>query len=233
MAWKETEKGSASTAASFEMPSGTGISMESCAASCSAQAPGAPVMTPTWTPGPRSPLVKLQHRLRSPAWQGGHSGVMPRGAQVNQGLRTTRWPTSSPRASGPRATTSATTSCPGTWGSEEKAAMGLSMSPVLKSPSTSLASDPQMPERIGRVTTQSGRTRRASSMSCRPKGMPASIVSSSSWGVGRTSPLSGGAPKSKRLHCAVPSGPPRPRMPTMKLSMSEVLASMIAFMSGR
>ena len=40
MAWKETEKGSASTAASFEMPSGTGISMESCAASCSAQAPG-------------------------------------------------------------------------------------------------------------------------------------------------------------------------------------------------
>ncbi len=37
----------------------------------------------------------------------------------------------------------------------------------------------------------------------------------------------------QRLHCAVPSGPPRPRMPTMKLSMSEVLASMIAFMSGR
>ena len=46
MAWKDTEKGSASTAASSEMPSGTGISMESCAASCSAQAPGAPVMTP-------------------------------------------------------------------------------------------------------------------------------------------------------------------------------------------
>ena len=74
--------------------------------------------------------------------------------------------------------------------------MGLSMSPVLKSPSTSLASEPQMPARIGRVTTQSGRTRRASSMSCRPKGMPASIVSSSSCGVGRTSPLSGGAPNS-------------------------------------
>ena len=208
MAWKETEKGSASTAASSEMPSGTGISMESCAASCSAQAPGAPVMTPTCTPGPRSPFVKLQQRLRSPAWQGGQSGSMPRGAQVNHGLSTTRWPTSSPRASGPRATTSATTSCPGTCGSEEKAAMGLSMSPVLKSPSTSLASDPQMPERMGRVTTQSGRTSRASSMSCRPKGMPASIVSSSSSGVGRTSSLSGGAPKSNAF--TVPSLPGRP-----------------------
>ncbi len=41
MAWKDTENGSASTAASSEMPSGTGMSMESCAASCSAQAPGA------------------------------------------------------------------------------------------------------------------------------------------------------------------------------------------------
>ena len=40
MAWNDTEKGSASTAASFEMPSGTGMSMESCAASSSAQAPG-------------------------------------------------------------------------------------------------------------------------------------------------------------------------------------------------
>ena len=42
MAWNETEKGSARTAASSEMPSGTGMSMESCAASRSAQAPGAP-----------------------------------------------------------------------------------------------------------------------------------------------------------------------------------------------
>ena len=69
---------------------GPGMSMESCAASSSAQAPGAPVMTPTWTPGPRSPLVKLQHRLRSPAWHGGHGGSMPRGPQVSHGLRTTR-----------------------------------------------------------------------------------------------------------------------------------------------
>ena len=90
MAWKDTEKGSASTAASSEMPSGTGMSMESCAASCSAQAPGAPVITPTWTPGPRSPLVKLQQRLRSPAWHGGHGGSMPRGPQVSHGLSTTR-----------------------------------------------------------------------------------------------------------------------------------------------
>ena len=68
--------------------------------------------------------------------------------------------------------------------------MGLSMSPVLKSPSTSLASEPQMPDRIGRVTTQSGRRSRASSISCRPKGMPASMVSKLVFGVGRTSALS-------------------------------------------
>ena len=110
MAWNETEKGSASTAASFETPSGTGMSMESCAASRSAHAPGAAVMTPTCTPGPRSPLVKLQQRLRSPAWQGGHIGSIPRGAQVSQGFSTTRWPMSSPFARGPSSTTSLTTS---------------------------------------------------------------------------------------------------------------------------
>ena len=67
MAWKATEKGSAMTAASSEMSSGTGMSIESWAAISSAQAPGAPVITPMWTPGPRSPLVNDQHRLTSPA----------------------------------------------------------------------------------------------------------------------------------------------------------------------
>ncbi len=134
MAWKDTEKGSASTAASSEMSSGTGKSMDEWVANSSAQAPGAPVTTPMWTPGLMSPLVNDQHMLRSPAWHGGHRGVIPRGAQLSQGLSTTRWPTSTPRASGPRATTSATTSWPGTWGSEEKAAIGLSMSPSWKSP---------------------------------------------------------------------------------------------------
>ncbi len=239
MAWKDTEKGSARTAASSEMPSGTGINMESCAASCSAQAPGAPVVTPTCTPGPRSPLVKLQHRLRSPAWQGGQGGSMPRGPQVSQGFSTTRWPTSSPRASGPSAVTSATTSCPGTWGSDEKAAIGLSMSPVLKSPSTSLASEPQTPERMGRVTTQSGRTRRASSTSCRPKGMPASIASNSSCRRRPDLVLGGRHAKEQCLHepalsAALSAAPPaRARIPSMKPSMSDVLNSMTPFMSGR
>ena len=45
--------------------------------------------------------MKLQHRLRSPAWQGGHIGEMPRGAQVSQGLSTTRWPDVEPRGVGP------------------------------------------------------------------------------------------------------------------------------------
>ena len=37
---------------------------------------------------------------------------MPRGPHDSHGLSTTRWPTSSPRAFGPIATTSATTSWP-------------------------------------------------------------------------------------------------------------------------
>ena len=90
MAWNDTEKGSASTAASSVTSSGTGISIDEWAASCSAQAPGAPVTTPMWTPGPMSPVVNDQHRLTSPAWHGGHSGLIPRGAQLSHGLSTTR-----------------------------------------------------------------------------------------------------------------------------------------------
>ena len=50
--------------------------------------------------------MKLQQSGRSPAWQAGQAGLMPRGPQVSQGLSTTRWPTSTPRASGPSSTTS-------------------------------------------------------------------------------------------------------------------------------
>ena len=64
--------------------------MEEWVASSSAHAPGAPVTTPMWTPGLMSPLVNDQHMLRSPAWHGGQSGVMPRGAQLSQGFSTTR-----------------------------------------------------------------------------------------------------------------------------------------------
>jgi hypothetical protein len=46
---------------------------------------------------------------------------------------------------------------------DENAAMGLSTSPLVKSPSTSFVSDPQTPDRRGRVITQSGRTSLASS----------------------------------------------------------------------
>jgi hypothetical protein len=67
MAWKDTENGSDSTAASSEMPSGTGKSIDEWVAKSSAQAPGAPVTTPMWTPGLMSPLVNDQHMLRSPA----------------------------------------------------------------------------------------------------------------------------------------------------------------------
>ena len=78
----DTANGSASTATSSETPSGTGMSIESWAASRSAQAPGASVVTPMWTPGPIAPVVKLQHRDRSPARQAGHRRARRRGART-------------------------------------------------------------------------------------------------------------------------------------------------------
>ena len=52
--WKDTAKGSARTAASSDIESGTGMSMESWADIRSAQAPGASVMTPDVHPGSRA-----------------------------------------------------------------------------------------------------------------------------------------------------------------------------------
>ena len=52
-------------------------------------------------PGLIVPAVKLQHRLRSPATQAGHRGVMPRGAHDSHGLSTTRWPDLEPLGLGP------------------------------------------------------------------------------------------------------------------------------------
>ena len=80
---------------------------------------------------------------------------MPRGPHDSHGLSTTRCPTSSPRALGPSATTSATTSWPMTWGNEQNAAMALSTSSSPKSIRICLESDPQMPVSRGRVITQS------------------------------------------------------------------------------
>ena len=177
--------------------------------------------------------MKLQQRLRSPAWQGGQSGSMPRGAQVSQGLSTTRCPTSSPRASGPRATTSATTSWPGTWGSEEKAAMGLSMSPVLKSPSTSLASDPQMPERMGLGHDPVGTDQPGVVDVVQAEGDARQHRLQLVLRGGPDLLLVGWCAEEQRLHWSVPAWPLRPRMPTMKLSMSDVFVSMIGLHVGQ
>ena len=85
--------------------------------------------------------------------------------------------------------------------------MGLSMSPVLKSPSTSLASEPQMPDRIGRVTTQSGRTRRASSIVVQAEGDAGQHRLELVLGRGPDLSWSGGAPKSRAFTTRLP----RPR----------------------
>ncbi len=98
---------------------------------------------------------------------------MPRGAQDSHGLSTTRCPTANPRARGPSATTSATTSWPMTCGNEQKADMALSASPSPKSIRICLASDPQMPVSRGRVSTQSSCGSTGSGTSRSPVGVRA------------------------------------------------------------
>ena len=96
---------------------------------------------------------------------------MPRGRHESHGFSTTRWPTSKPSASGPSSTTSATTSWPITCGNEQKPLMALSLSPSPKSSRICFESDPQIPVSRGRVTSQSGRSGRASAMSCSATGV--------------------------------------------------------------
>ncbi len=132
-------------------------------------------------------------------------------------------------------TTSATTSCPGTWGSDENAAIGLSMSPVLKSPRTSLASEPQIPERMGLVITQSGRTSRGVVHVVQAEGQAGEHRFQFVGGGGPDFLRSRRGPKEQRFH-GPPSGGALSVMaliPIMKLSKSVVFISITAFMSGR
>ena len=112
--------------------------------------------------------------------RGAQRAATPRGTHDSHGFSTTRWPTSKPSASGPSSTTSATTSCPITWGNEQSPLMALSLSPSPKSSRICLESDPQMPVSSGRVTNQSGRSGRASGTSCSATGVAARF-----WAVGR------------------------------------------------
>src|SRR3954463_9174592 len=96
-------------------------------------------------PGLMSPVVKLQHRLRSPASHAEQTGDMPRGAHDNHGFSTTRCPTSKPDADGPSDATSATTSSPIPWGNEQKPNIALSAPPSPKSSRICFESEPQMP----------------------------------------------------------------------------------------
>ena len=98
---------------------------------------------------------------------------MPRGAHDSHGFSTTRWPTSKPSASGPSSATSATTSWPITCGNEQSPLMALSLSPSPKSRRICFESEPQMPVSSGRVTNQSGRSGRASGISCSATGVTA------------------------------------------------------------
>ena len=63
IACKDTENGSAKTASSSGIDSGTLNSMLSWAGINSAYPPVTSADTPVWMPGLMSPSVKLQHRL--------------------------------------------------------------------------------------------------------------------------------------------------------------------------
>ena len=175
MLCSETANGSARMACSSSIPSGTACSIDGWAGISSAYPPVASLDTPVWMPGLMVPEVKLQHRLLSPASHAGQIGVMPLGTHDSHGSSTTRWPTSTPVASGPSSTTSATTSCPITCGNEHSPLIALSLSPS-KSSRICFESDPQTPVRSGLVTTQSGRNGRASSMSRRATGVTARLL---------------------------------------------------------
>ena len=63
IACSDTENGSANTASSSGIESGTANSMLSWAGINSAYPPVTSADTPVWMPGLMSPSVKLQHRL--------------------------------------------------------------------------------------------------------------------------------------------------------------------------
>lgn len=63
MACSDTENGSASTATSSDMSSGTGKTMRRWAGRSSAKPPVASDELPVWMPGARRPSQKLQHTL--------------------------------------------------------------------------------------------------------------------------------------------------------------------------
>ncbi len=106
--------GSISTACSSEYPSGTGCSWLRCATSCWPQPPPVSWQKPVCRPAERWPTVTLLHRLVAPAAQDSQAST-PRVAQVSTGSSTTRVPRG---RSSQSSRSSATTSCPGTNGSE-------------------------------------------------------------------------------------------------------------------
>ena len=220
-AWSDTEKGSASTATSSGTWSGTGTSMESWAGSRGAKPPVASLALPVWMPGESRPSRKLQHRLRSPAAQAGQGGSMPRGAQDSQGLRTTRWPGSRPRARGPTSATVPTTSCPSTWGKEMKAVMQLSPASPSSAPmKTCLASEPQMPVMRVSTTTQSGPNSPGSSTSLRAMGVRARACcmgfGAASSAAAPAPTASGATPNTSALTAVWPEPRPPPSGPTRR-----------------
>ncbi len=75
MPCSDTANGSAKTACSSVIESGTLNSIESCAGISSPKPPGTSLHMPVWMPGARSPFANDQHWLRSPAAHAGQIGV--------------------------------------------------------------------------------------------------------------------------------------------------------------
>ena len=178
MLCRDTANGSANTACSSSIASGTAKSIVEWAGISSAYPPVASLETPVWMPALMSPVVKLQQRLTSPAAQAGQSGLDARVVRsVSQGLSTTRWPTSKPSCLGSELDHLGhhlVAHAPG--GRSTARSSRCRWSPSPKSSRICLESEPQIPVSRGRVTSQSGRSGRASGTSRRATGGDAEVA---------------------------------------------------------
>ena len=161
-----------------------------------------PVMTPTWTPGEVT-LGEAPAQIQISGCEAGTAGRCREDRRSATGPPT-RWPTSRPWASDPTRPPRPPLHDPGRGAATSSGHRVVDVARVEIPRSRCV--DPQMPDRIGRVTTQSGRTSRASSMSWSPKGIPAGIVSAviGRWAGSR---LAGGAPNSSAFTGPLPGCP--------------------------
>ena len=156
IACSDTANGSAKTASSSVIESGTANSIESWAGHQLGVPAGGVGRHPGVDPGGDVAVGEVPAQAVVAGLAGRAQRRRCRGGRTTARVEHDPLPHLEPRASGPSSTTSATTSWPITWGNEQNPPMALSVSPSPKSRRICLESEPQMPTRRGRATTQSG-----------------------------------------------------------------------------